>query len=98
MNIGYQVKTSFNLAITKDFWLTGELYSENMTYNEYKLDYTSINSKVLNTTALMQFYFAQDENIQTIERKVYTVADALTNTGGMMGTVFGILGILVGAI
>ena len=38
-----------------------------------------------------------DDNAETIERSVFTFMDVLSNTGGIMGIVFGLSSLAVGA-
>ena len=39
-----------------------------------------------------------DDKIQVLERKVYTIIDALVNTGGMIGIVYAFFAFLIGSI
>ena len=39
-----------------------------------------------------------DEKVYTVNRRVQTIADALSDTGGLMGIIYSIAGLLLGSI
>ena len=47
---------------------------------------------------MIQFYFQLDDNSQTIERKVFSLLDSLAATGGLMGNIVSILGVIMNSI
>ncbi|CDW78778.1 UNKNOWN [Stylonychia lemnae] len=88
------IKISQNYVILSDSQFSSQLDQQNLTYYSTRLD-AFFTASQLNSEANMSLYLALDENVFTSTRVVYTVADALSTTGGFLGIISIILNYLL---
>ncbi|CDW89446.1 UNKNOWN [Stylonychia lemnae] len=83
------MKYSKNKAITKDSWLTTNLFNDEFTYFSGRLDYTQIGTRYLDAGwSLFSVEIDMDESYVSVDRTVMTMLDAFSIVGGLMGIAF----------
>ncbi|CDW87086.1 UNKNOWN [Stylonychia lemnae] len=92
----YVMKVSQNQAFLSDSIFSNQFGERDLTYSSISAD-----SSFLTTTQNLLFsdnfqvYFILDENVQITKRQVYTISDALSSTGGMLGSLALILSMVL---
>ncbi|CDW81840.1 UNKNOWN [Stylonychia lemnae] len=90
----FQIKIGQNFLIKNTSPLSNQLSSENITYYQVRADETALGSYKKYQT-LFRYYILLDDNILTTSIEVYTISDALSNTGGILGIVSIIVAVLL---
>lgn len=74
---------------TKDSWITSNLNNQEYTYYTARMEYNQIGTRDLDAEwRLFSVEIDFDENYSMTERKVFTILDAFSIVGGLMGIVF----------
>ena len=84
------MRISENQAVLKDHWLASYLDNQEISFYDVKFDYNFVYQQTSDQAPILSFWFFINNNVETVERKCYNVYDALSNTGGIMGIVYGI--------
>eukprot|EP00347_Sterkiella_histriomuscorum_P004038 403361982 len=84
---GFQYKISQNYAILSDSMLAKSFAQKNITFYQITKDnfYQRSDQPSL---PIVLYTIVPDENVFTTSREAYTLADALSSTGGFMGLIF----------
>ncbi|CDW87533.1 UNKNOWN [Stylonychia lemnae] len=99
LNQAYQLKFGQNFLIQSTSSFSNQFGQENITYYTVRNDVMQINAyddKFSQT--LLAFYIQLDDTIITTNLEIYTVSDALSSTGGLIGIVTIIIKIMVNQI
>ncbi|CDW90391.1 UNKNOWN [Stylonychia lemnae] len=82
----FSLKLGQNFLIKNTSPLSNQIYSENITYYSIRADETNLGDyKKYQTT--FRYFILLDDNILTTSIEVYTISDALSSTGGILGIV-----------
>ncbi len=74
---------------TKDSWFTSTLFNNEYTYYTARMEYAQIGTRDLDAEwRLFSVEIDFDENYSITERKVFTILDAFSLVGGLMGIAF----------
>lgn len=97
MGVQNTIKVSKNEAIIKDNPFSGLMGEKTMSYIKARSDQMTYTAET-NQINPVQIYIQMDENVQTIQREVYTVTDALSATGGFLEIIAIIVTFLIGGL
>ncbi|CDW73544.1 UNKNOWN [Stylonychia lemnae] len=81
---GTLLKLGQNFLIKNTSPLSNQIDSENVTYYTIRADERSIGD-YKKFQSVIKYYILLDDNILTTTIEVYTISDALSNTGGIIG-------------
>ncbi|CDW81273.1 UNKNOWN [Stylonychia lemnae] len=84
-------KLSKNTATLRDSWMSSFYKEEELIFYKSRLQLGSISSsdKTFNNVASLQYFI--DENVETFERYSDTFMDAMSQVGGFMGILLGLV-------
>ncbi len=83
------MKYGEHFAETKDSWITNNIYNKEFTYYTARMEYMQIGTRDLDAEwRLFSVEIDFDENYSITERKVFTILDAFSIVGGLMGIAF----------
>jgi hypothetical protein len=94
----YIYRVSENFAILKDSWISNFNQAKNQTYYTVSLIENKMSQSSLTGSQFLLLNFDSDPNVLTTERYAYTIFDAISQTGGLMGVLYAIVSFLVGDI
>ena len=92
------MRLSENFVILKDSWLWSSLNNKILTYFELRNENTLLRPQNDDDGIIVELSILQDDRSTTIERKLTNIFDALAQTGGIMGIIYAIGGILVSRV
>ncbi|CDW73239.1 UNKNOWN [Stylonychia lemnae] len=96
MTIQYQLKVGQNFLITSTSSLSNQISQLNETYYTIRDDVMQISSSQISTEqVLICLNMMIDDNVLSTNLELYTISDALSNTGGIIGIVTIIIQFLV---
>ncbi len=88
-----------NNAILEDSWLTSFYDRKNLTYYDVRVGNTQTGVySPIKQKPLFMYILHLDENVMTVQRKVFTIFDAFAATGGIMGLILGVCRLMIGGI
>ena len=82
----------------KDSWLANTYDNKDDNFYDTRVDYYLQQEYQKDIKPLLFVEFFMDDKISIIERKVYTILDAVANTGGMIGAIYTLFGFFVSLI
>ncbi|CDW73849.1 UNKNOWN [Stylonychia lemnae] len=86
MSLNYQLKIGKNFLISSSSSLSNQLNQKNETYYTVREESLKISSqRVYQNQVFLNFNMMIDDNAMTTNLELYTVSDALSNTGGIIG-------------
>eukprot|EP00347_Sterkiella_histriomuscorum_P007946 403346959 len=90
----YTFKISQNFLILNDSPLYSEMGQSNQTY--YQIAQDAYQAQRINPgSCALGLYFLLDEQVNMIQREVYTLSDALSVTGGFLEIIHILIGVLI---
>ncbi|CDW79510.1 UNKNOWN [Stylonychia lemnae] len=96
MSLSYQLKIGQNFLISSTSSLSNQLGQLNQTYYTVRDDVLQVAAQTLSTDLVfINFNMMLDDNVMTTNLELYTISDALSNTGGIIGIVMIIIQFLV---
>lgn len=82
------MRLSENYAIRSESWISSSLKYSNTTFYSLDVDYSYYHDPNSDNFPYVAIMIVADDKVKVITRTLMTIAEALSNTGGIMGFIY----------